>query len=99
MDNDYITKLSSDIQSANLLMYLLFPLFKLIPGLLKYETGKWNWELREPNAFEIKLMVNLSVLLWGKKAFIIICLQIRLKGYLREPGLLNEIITQTHYPT
>ena len=61
MDKDYITKLNADIQSANRFNVPFISVVQTHSWSTKDETGNWNWELREPNAYEIKLMVNLSV--------------------------------------
>jgi hypothetical protein len=61
MDKDYITKLKANIQSANRFNVPYISVVQTHSWSTQYEKGKWTWELREPNAYEIKLMVNLSV--------------------------------------
>ena len=61
INNDYIIRLNSDIQSAIRFNVPFISVIQTHSWATKDEKGIWNWDLREPNAYEIKLMVNLSV--------------------------------------
>jgi len=61
MDNEYISKLSADIESAIRFNIPFISVIQTHSWSTKDEKSIWHWELREPNAYEIKLMVNLSV--------------------------------------
>ena len=87
MDKDYITKLSSDIQSANRFNVPFISVVQTHSWSTKDELGHWNWDLREPNAYEIKLMVNLSVC-YGAKGIYYYLFNNPTEGIFKGTGLL-----------
>jgi hypothetical protein len=89
MDNDYTSKLSADIQSANHFNVPFISVIQTHSWSTKDEKGYWNWELREPNAYEIKLMVNLSVC-YGAKGIYYYLFTNPSEGIFKGTGMLKS---------